>query len=99
MIAVPAVAVVDVARSCAVREVGAIVVLSAGFAELGETGVRRQRELLAACRAAGMRMVGPNCLGVLNTAAGLNATFAPGTPPAGRVAFASQSGALGDRCA
>ena len=95
VIAVPAPAVVDVAKACAARGVRALVVLSAGFAELGEPGARRQRELLAVCRSAGMRVLGPNCLGVLNTDIGLNATFAPGTPPAGRVAFASQSGALG----
>jgi acetyl coenzyme A synthetase (ADP forming)-like protein len=95
VIAVPAPAVVDVAKACATRAVRALVVLSAGFAEVGEPGARRQRELLTVCRSAGMRLLGPNCLGVLNTDIGLNATFAPGTPPAGRVAFASQSRALG----
>ena len=71
--------------------------LSAGFAEVGAAGAARQAELLDVCRAAGMRLVGPNCLGVLNTAAdvGLNATFAPVAPTPGRVAFASQSGAFG----
>ena len=75
----------------------ALVVLSAGFSEVGEAGERRQRELVAVCRAAGMRLVGPNCLGVINTdpAVSLNASFAPGAPPPGRVGFASQSGAFG----
>ncbi len=72
-------------------------ILSAGFAEVGEEGLERQRELMAVCRGAGMRVVGPNCLGVLNTdpAVSMNATFAPGTPLAGHVAFVSQSGAFG----
>ena len=65
----------------------ALVILSAGFAEIGDAGVARQRELMAVCREAGMRVVGPNCLGVLNTdpAVSMNATFAPGArrPPAG----------------
>ena len=75
----------------------ALVVLSAGFSEVGEAGERRQRELVAVCRSAGMRLVGPNCLGVINTDPGvsLNASFAPGAPPPGRVGFASQSGAFG----
>ena len=97
VIGVPAAQVVDVARDCAAAGVGALVVLSAGFSEVGEAGERRQRELVAVCRAAGMRLVGPNCLGVINTdpAVSLNASFAPGAPPPGRVGFASQSGAFG----
>jgi acyl-CoA synthetase (NDP forming) len=75
--------------------VGGLVVVSAGFAEVGAEGARRQRELLAACRAGGMRLVGPNCLGVLRAPTGLNATFAPTSPPAGNVGFMSQSGGLG----
>jgi acetyl coenzyme A synthetase (ADP forming)-like protein len=97
IIAVPAAAVVESARACATKGVRALVVLTAGFAEIGPEGRERQNELLAVCRAAGMRMVGPNCLGVANLQheTALNATFAPGTPAAGSVAFASQSGALG----
>jgi acetyl coenzyme A synthetase (ADP forming)-like protein len=97
VIALPADAVVDVARECAAAGVRALVVLSAGFAEIGPRGRDRQAELLAVCRAGGMRLVGPNCLGVLNTAAsvGLNASFAPVAPSPGRVAFGSQSGAFG----
>jgi acyl-CoA synthetase (NDP forming) len=72
-------------------------VVSAGFGEAGARGHQRQRELLRICRTAGMRLVGPNCLGVMNTdpAVGLNATFGPVPAPPGRVAFMSQSGALG----
>ena len=75
----------------------ALVVLTAGFAEVGAEGRARQDELLTVCRAAGMRMVGPNCLGVANLhhQGAFNATFAPGEPTPGSVAFASQSGAFG----
>lgn len=97
VVAVPAAAVVDVARECGEAGVRALVVLSAGFAEVGDAGRRRQADLLEVCRASGMRLVGPNCLGVLNTdpELRLNATFAPDQPSPGRVAFASQSGAYG----
>ena len=97
IIAVPAAAVVETARQCAAKGVRALVVLTAGFAEVGAEGRARQDELVAVCRAAGMRMVGPNCLGVANLhhRTALNATFAPGEPTPGSVAFASQSGAFG----
>jgi acetyl coenzyme A synthetase (ADP forming)-like protein len=97
VIAVPATSVIDVARECGERGVRALVVISAGFAEAGSDGIERERQLVEVCRAAGMRLVGPNCLGILNTAPGhqLNATFAPNTPPPGDVGFVSQSGALG----
>jgi RimJ/RimL family protein N-acetyltransferase/predicted CoA-binding protein len=97
VIAVPADSVLDVARDCAAAGVPALVVISAGFAETGHDGARRQGELLTICRDAGMRLVGPNCLGVLNTAADvrLNATFAPHQAPAGSIGFLSQSGGLG----
>jgi acetyl coenzyme A synthetase (ADP forming)-like protein len=97
VIAVPAAAVIETARECAAKGVCALVVLTAGFAEVGPEGRARQDELLAVCRAAGMRMVGPNCLGVANLhhLTAFNATFAPGRPTPGGVAFASQSGAFG----
>jgi acetyl coenzyme A synthetase (ADP forming)-like protein len=97
VLAVPADAAIEAARECAATGVAALVVLSAGFAESGPEGVDRQRELVAVCREAGMRLVGPNCLGILASADGssLNATFAPKTPPAGNVGFVTQSGALG----
>lgn len=97
VVAVPAPAVIDVATDCAARGVRALVVVSAGFGETGPGGRQRQRELLRICRESGMRLVGPNCLGVLNTASTtrLNATFAPDEPPAGRVAILSQSGGVG----
>ncbi len=97
VVAVPADAVLGVARDCAAKGVHALVVISAGFGEAGARGRTRQRELLRICRDAGMRLVGPNCLGVMNTdpAVGLNASFGPIQAPPGRVAFMSQSGALG----
>jgi acetate---CoA ligase (ADP-forming) len=97
VIVVPAAQVNRVARECADVGVHALLVISAGFAETGEDGLRRQRELLGICREAGMRLVGPNCFGVLNTAAdvALNATFAAHSPPPGGIGFLSQSGGLG----
>ena len=97
VIAVPAAAVIEVVRECTEQGVPAVVVISAGFAEVGPEGAERQRQLLDICREAGMRLVGPNCLGVVNTApdARLNATFAPRMPEPGNVGFISQSGALG----
>src|SRR5262249_56601640 len=74
-----------------------VVVISAGFAEVSESGRAAERRLTALVRGSGMRMIGPNCMGVLNTdpAVSLNATFAPHWPPAGNVGMLSQSGALG----
>ena len=97
VIVVPANAVVDVARACAAKGVRALVVLTGGFAEVGPAGRARQDELLAVCRAAGMRMVGPNSLGVASPRPeiGLDATVAPAAPAPGDVGFASQSGGFG----
>ena len=97
VIAVPAGRVVETARQCAAKGVKSLVVISSGFAESGGEGISRQADLLAVCRQAGMRLVGPNCMGVINTApdVSMNATFGPATPPRGRVGFMSQSGALG----
>ncbi len=97
VVAVPAEDVVRVASECATAGVRAMLVISAGFAEAGERGAERQRKLLELCRNGGIRIVGPNCLGALNTAPEirLNATFAPHRALPGRVAFMSQSGGLG----
>lgn len=97
VIAVPAAEVNTVAEACGRKGVRALVVISAGFAETGEEGRARQAELLRICRAHGMRLVGPNCMGIINTdpAVRLNATFATAAPPEGRIGFFSQSGALG----
>ena len=96
-IVVPAAQVLDVVRECDVAGVRGVVVISAGFSEIGGDGVDIEAELLDLVRNAGMRMVGPNCMGLLNTApaVNLNGTFAPVYPPPGNVAMSSQSGALG----
>ncbi len=97
VIAVPAALVVGVARECGAAGVRSLVVISAGFGESGPDGAVRQQELVEVCRMHGMRLVGPNCLGVLNMAPDvrLNATFMPRAPTAGRIGFLSQSGGLG----
>nr|WP_281381693.1 bifunctional GNAT family N-acetyltransferase/acetate--CoA ligase family protein [Conexibacter arvalis] len=97
VLAIPAADVLQVARTCGERGVRALVVVAAGFAERGPEGAARQRELLAICRGAGMRLVGPNCLGVLNTDAEvrLDATFAQTDPPPGGIGLLSQSGGVG----
>ncbi len=97
VIAVPREAVLPVVDDCAERGVKALVVITAGFAEVSVEGRELQQRLVEKVRAYGMRMVGPNCLGLLNTDAKvqLNASFSPVFPPPGRIAMSSQSGALG----
>src|SRR6266704_3243438 len=97
IISVPRDAVLKVVDECAGRGVKALVVITAGFAEADESGRGLQKKLLEKVRGYGMRMVGPNCMGLLNTDASiqLNASFSPVFPPPGRIAMSSQSGALG----
>jgi acetyl coenzyme A synthetase (ADP forming)-like protein len=97
VVAVPAAQVEAVVADCARAGVRGVVVISAGFAEVAGEGPARQERLTRLVRTSGMRMVGPNCMGVLNTdpAVSLNATFAPQWPAPGNVAMLSQSGALG----
>jgi acetyl coenzyme A synthetase (ADP forming)-like protein len=97
VITVPAEAVVGVARDCAAKGVRGVVVISAGFGEVGPEGAERQQTLVRICRESGMRLVGPNCMGVINTSPDLklNATFAPDKPVRGGIGFLSQSGGLG----
>ena len=97
IIAVPRDAVLDVIDDCAARDVKAVVVITAGFAEAGPDGFALQQALVAKIRGYGMRMVGPNCLGLINAdpAVRLNASFSPLFPEPGRTSFSSQSGALG----
>ena len=97
IVVVPKQHVTDVADECGRAGVRGIVVISAGFREVGGDGIERERALVEIVRRHGMRMVGPNCMGVLNTdpAISMNATFAPTMPPHGLAAFVSQSGALG----
>ena len=97
LIAVPPEGVTEAVADAAAAGAGGLVVVSAGFAESGPPGSLAQRALIDAAHAAGLRVVGPNCLGIANTdpAVRLNATLAPRLPAAGRVGFFSQSGALG----
>jgi len=94
IIAVPSQYVLDVARQAAAKKAGSIVVISAGFRETGEEGSRLQEELAGICKSGGIRLLGPNCLGLINTAAKLNSSFAGGMPSPGSIAVFSQSGAL-----
>ncbi len=102
VIAVPAASVPGVVEQCAQRGVRGLIVISGGFGERGSAaqkaaGRNAQRDLVASARVHGMRVVGPNCLGIVNTdpAVRLNASLAPLSPLPGRVGFFSQSGALG----
>lgn len=97
VIVVPAREVLAVADECARKGIRALLVITSGFGETGADGLQLQNALLDIARRHGMRIVGPNCMGLVNTdpAVRLNATFAPVSPVPGRVAFSSQSGALG----
>lgn len=95
VVAVPAAGVLDVARQAAARGVAGLVVITAGFAELGGDGRLAQDELLRICRAGSMRLIGPNCMGIANTAVSMNATFCSTLPLPGGISLMSQSGAVG----
>jgi acetyl coenzyme A synthetase (ADP forming)-like protein len=97
VIAVPAKLVSKVAEDCGGKGVRALIVISDGFREVGPEGVEREEELRTIIRKYSMRVVGPNCMGIINTndSIRMNATFSPVFPPAGNVAFMSQSGAMG----
>lgn len=95
VIAVPAATVFGLVQECAVAGVKGVVVLTAGFRELGDAGATVEIALRDLVRGSGMRLVGPNCVGIVNAATGLNATFSSWAPNAGSVAMQSQSGALG----
>lgn len=97
VLAIPTAGVLDAVRGCAKRGVGGVIIYSAGFAELGDEGRRRQEELAEIARAAGMAVAGPNCLGHINFVDGISLTFGPAQPrpPKGPgVSVISQSGAM-----
>jgi acetyltransferase len=94
VIATPADTVPLLLRQCADAGIPSAIVISAGFGETGEAGRQREAELREIARAAGIRFIGPNCVGLVRPALGLNATFLKTSPPAGRLALVSQSGAL-----
>jgi len=97
IIVVAAEKVINVVEECGRKGVPTVLVISSGFREAGPEGAKREKELVERIRHYGMRLVGPNCMGVLNTdpETSMNATFAPTMPPVGPVSFLSQSGALG----
>ena len=97
VVAVPRDRVLNVVDDCAAAGVKSLVIITAGYAEVGDEGRARQQELVEHVRGYGMRMVGPNCMGILNAnpALRLNASFSPLFPNPGRVGLSSQSGALG----
>jgi acetyl coenzyme A synthetase (ADP forming)-like protein len=85
----------EVLRSCGRKGIPAAIVISAGFREVGKEGLEREKELINIARQFNIRLIGPNCLGVIDTFSAINTTFAAGSPPKGPMAFTSQSGALG----
>jgi len=97
VIAVPCAAVEAAVDDCLAAHVPAIVIISAGFGEMGAAGREREVAIRDKVRRAGARMIGPNCMGILNAdpAVHMNATFSPAFPPAGSIGFSTQSGALG----
>ena len=94
VIVTPAATVPGIIAECVAAEVKGVVIISAGFKEIGAEGVALEQQILAEARRNGLRVIGPNCLGVMVPHAGLNATFATQMAGAGKVAFLSQSGAL-----
>lgn len=94
VITVPAAAVGDVIDDCARKGVRAAVVITAGFRETGPAGLARERDIVQRARAGGLRIIGPNSLGIINTFTSLNATFAESAPFRYEVALMSQSGAM-----
>jgi len=96
IIAVPAKFVLEVVKGCVQKKVKSIILISAGFAEFGEKGKQTQEKIVDLLKKAKIPLVGPNCLGIVRPSMNLNASFAPSMPPAGKIAFVSQSGAIAD---
>jgi acetyltransferase len=94
VLVIPAKAVIETLEVCASLGVGSVVIISAGFRETGIEGLRAERTIAEIAQRNHMRILGPNCLGLIDTFTPMNATFAKGTPPQGKIAFMSQSGAL-----
>ncbi len=95
VIVIPYKSVPEALRTCGEKGIPAVIVISAGFREAGREGFERELELIEIVNKYGIRLIGPNCLGVIDTFTPLNASFSAGTPPSGPLAFMSQSGALG----
>ncbi len=95
VIVIPFQHVPDALRICGQKGIPSAIIISAGFREAGQEGLERELELIQICREYKLRLIGPNCLGIIDSFTPLNASFAAGTPPSGPMAFMSQSGALG----
>jgi acetyltransferase len=97
VIVVPKEYVLQAVEDCGRKGVGGLVIISAGFREVGEEGLKRELAVIEVAEKYGMRMIGPNCMGVISSTpdSRMNATYSPGTPPSGDIAFMTQSGALG----
>ncbi|NIM95168.1 MAG: CoA-binding protein [Anaerolineales bacterium] len=95
VIVIPYPAVPEVIQLCGEKGIPAAIIISAGFREAGMEGLEREQEVIEIAKNYGIRLIGPNCLGVIDTFTPLNASFSAGMPPSGPMAFMSQSGALG----
>lgn len=95
VIVIPYKYVPEALKTCGEKGIPAVIVISAGFREAGKEGLERELELVEIANHYGIRLIGPNCLGVIDSFTPLNASFSAGTPPSGPMAFMSQSGALG----
>jgi acetyltransferase len=95
IIAIPAKAVPDVVEQCGQAGITGIIIISAGFKETGPDGKALEERIIEIKKKYDLHIIGPNCLGIIHTGIALNATFIPGMPKAGNIAFISQSGALG----
>lgn len=95
VVVIPYPAVPEAIQICGEKNIPAVIIITAGFREAGVEGHAREREVLRLANEYGIRLIGPNCLGVIDTFTPLNASFSAGMPPSGPMAFMSQSGALG----
>lgn len=96
IIAIPALSVLETVKECVAKKVGGIIIISSNFGETGEAGKALEKQIKKALQNSDIPLIGPNCLGVLNTANNLNASFAPLMPKPGDIALLSQSGAMVD---
>ncbi|MFN4227939.1 MAG: acetate--CoA ligase alpha subunit [Candidatus Ratteibacteria bacterium] len=95
LIVIPSDYVCDVAEECGKKGIKGLIVISAGFKETGQEGKKKEERLIEIVKKYKMRLIGPNCLGIIDTKNRLNASFASDMPPEGKISFITQSGALG----
>jgi acetyl coenzyme A synthetase (ADP forming)-like protein len=95
VVVVPPRSVSDVIGQCGEKGIDSAVIITAGFKESGSEGTKLEDELVQKAKESGIRFIGPNCLGIIDTHSGINASFAKGMPSKGNIGFFSQSGALG----